>query len=94
MKMDLNSEETKEFIRRYKEVVLETPLGEIHVCGDKALYEELTKEGKLAFSPSEITLLSKAGENGSLTTVIKVKQSIPGAKLKDIVLADSTKEPK
>lgn len=80
--MDLNSEETKDFIRRYKEVVLETPLGEIHVCGDRAFYEELTREEKLTFSPSEITLLSKAAEIGSLSTVHQGETVHSGGKIK------------
>ena len=44
----ISQEEAKDFIRRYREVILETPYGEIHVCGSKEVYEELIGQGKLA----------------------------------------------
>lgn len=83
----LTHEELKEFARSYKDVVLDTPCGEIHLCGDKKTYEELTKQGQAAFSPCEISLLSKAARNGSVDTIIKIKAVIPGAKLKEIIPA-------
>ncbi len=50
----ITQEEAKDFIRRYREVVLDTPAGEVHVCGSKDVYEELIGQGKLAFSPNEL----------------------------------------
>jgi len=87
----LTQEEAKEFMRRYKEVVLETPYGEIHVCGSKETYEALPGQGKLAFSPLELLHLQKASENGCLETIVKIKCSIPGAKIKDIIPAEKKK---
>jgi hypothetical protein len=81
----ISQEEAKDFIRRYKEVVLDTPLGEVHVCGSKEVYEELIGQGKLAFSPNELIHLQKAAENGSLETIVKIKSFIPGARIKEIV---------
>ena len=81
----ISQEEAKDFIRRYKEVVLDTPLGEVHVCGSKEVYEELIGQGKLAFSPNELIHLQKAAENGSLETIVKIKSSIPGARIKEII---------
>lgn len=83
----LTHEELKEFARSYKDVVLDTSFGEIHLCGDKKTYEELTRQGKAAFSPCEISLLSKAARNGTVDTIIKIKAVIPGAKLKEIIPA-------
>lgn len=88
----LTQEEAKEFMRRYREVVLETPYGEVHVCGSKETYEELTGQGKTAFSPVELLQLQKASENGCLETIIKIKSSIPGARIKDIVPAEKKKD--
>ena len=48
----ITQEEAKDFIRRYREVVLDTPAGEVHVCGSKDVYEELIGQGKVAFSPN------------------------------------------
>lgn len=79
-------------MRRYKEVVLDTPYGEVHVCGSKETYEELIAQGKMAFSPSELLNLQKAAENGSLETIVKIKSSIPRARIKDIVPADRKQE--
>jgi len=84
----ITQEEAKEFMRRYKEVVLDTPYGEVHVCGSKETYEELIAQGKMAFSPSELLNLQKAAENGSLETIVKIKSSIPGARIKEIVPLD------
>ena len=70
----ISQEEAKDFIRRYREVILETPYGEIHVCGSKEVYEELIGQGKLAFSPIELLQLQKATENGSLETIVKIKK--------------------
>jgi hypothetical protein len=81
----ITQEEAKDFIRRYREVVLETPSGEVHVCGSKDVYEELIGQGKLAFSPNELIHLQKAAENGSLETIVKIKSSILGARIKDII---------
>ena len=81
----ISQEEAKDFIRRYREVILETPYGEIHVCGSKEVYEELIGQGKLAFSPIELLQLQKATENGSLETIVKIKSSVPGARIKDII---------
>ena len=78
----ITQEEAKDFIRRYREVVLDTPAGEVHVCGSKDVYEELIGQGKVAFSPNELIHLQKAAENGSLETIVKIKSSIPGAKNK------------
>jgi len=83
----LTHEELKDFARTYKDVVLDTPYGELHLCGDKKIYEELIRQGKAAFSPCEISLLPKAARNGSLDTLIKIKTFIPGAKLKEIIPA-------
>ena len=44
----ITQEEAKDFVRRYREVVLDTPSGEVHVCGSKEVYEELIGQGKLA----------------------------------------------
>ena len=88
----LTQEEAKEFMRRYREVVLETPYGEVHVCGSKETYEELTGQGKTAFSPVEFLHLQKASENGCLETIIKIKSTIPGARIKDIVPAEKKKD--
>lgn len=88
----ITQEEAKEFIRRYREVILDTPFGEVHVCGSKEAYEELTAQGKLAFSPLEILHLQKAFENGSLETIIKIKSSIPGARIKDILPVEKKKD--
>ena len=87
----LTQEEAKEFMRRYKEVVLETPYGEVHVCGSKETYEELTSQGKMTFSPIELLLLQKASENGCLETIVKIKSSIPGARIKEIIPAEKKK---
>ena len=81
----ITQEEAKDFIRRYREVVLDTPAGEVHVCGSKDVYEELIGQGKVAFSPNELIHLQKAAENGSLEIIVKIKSSIPGAKIKDII---------
>lgn len=88
----MEQEELKEFIRCYKELILDTAYGEIHVCGDKTLYEELLSQGKLAFSPSEVALLSKAAKNGTLETIIKVKMSMPGARIKEVI--ENEQDPK
>jgi hypothetical protein len=88
----ITQEEAKEFIRRYREVVLETPYGEVHVCGSKETYEELTGQGKMALSPVELLHLQKASENGCLETIIKIKSSIPGARIKDIIPVEKKKE--
>lgn len=88
----LTQEEAKEFIRRYREVVLETPYGEVHVCGSKEIYEDLTAQGKTAFSPVELLQLQKVSENGCLETIIKIKSSIPGARIKDIVPAEKKRD--
>ncbi len=88
----ITQEEAKEFIRRYREVVLDTPYGEVHVCGSKETYEELTTQGKIAFSPMEILHLQKACENGSVETIIKIKNSLPGARIKDIIPTEKKKE--
>jgi hypothetical protein len=47
------------------------------VCGSKEVYEELIGQGKLAFSPIELLQLQKATENGSLETIVKIKNSVP-----------------
>ncbi|NIQ38456.1 MAG: hypothetical protein GTN81_07700 [Proteobacteria bacterium] len=83
-------EETKELMRSYDEIVLMTPYGEIHVCGNKAIYEERVKERKAVFSPSELALLSCVREN--LEAIIKVKLSIPGSKIKEIVPAGQNRQ--
>ena len=88
----ITQEEVKEFIRRYREVVLDSLCGEIHVCGNKETYEELTAQGKMAFSPVELLQLQKASENGCLETIIKIKSSIPGARIKDIIPVEKKKE--
>jgi hypothetical protein len=87
----ISQEEAKDFIRRYKEVVLDTPSGEV-VCGSKEVYEELIGQGKLAFSPNELIHLQKAAENGSLETIVKIKSSIPGARIKDIIPVEKKPE--
>ena len=46
----ITQEEAKDFIRRYREVVLDTPAGEVHVCGSKEVYEELIGQGKRSLS--------------------------------------------
>jgi len=89
----ISQEEAKDFIRRYREVILETPYGEIHVCGSKEVYEELIGQGKLAFSPIELLQLQKATENGSLETIMKIKISVPGARIKDIIPVEKKPEP-
>ena len=88
----ISQEEAKDFIRRYREVILETPYGEIHVCGSKEVYEELIGQGKLAFSPIELLQLQKATESGSLETIVKIKSSVPGARIKDIIPAEKKPE--
>ncbi len=88
----ITQEEAKDFIRRYREVVLDTPSGEVHVCGSKEVYEELIGQGKLAFSPNELIHLQKAAENGSLETIVKIKSSIPGARIKEIIPVDKKPE--
>ena len=88
----ISQEEAKDFIRRYREVILETPYGEIHVCGNKEVYEELIGQGKLAFSPIELLQLQKATENGSLETIVKIKSSVPGARIKDIIPVEKKPE--
>ncbi len=88
----ITQEEAKDFIRRYREVVLDTPSGEVHVCGSKDVYEELIGQGKLAFSPNELIHLQKAAENGSLETIVKIKSSIPGARIKDIIPVEKKPE--
>ncbi len=88
----ITQEEAKDFIRRYREVVLETPAGEVHVCGNKDIYEELIGQGKLAFSPNELIHLQKAADNGSLEIIMKIKTSIPGAKIKDIIPVEKKQE--
>lgn len=88
----ISQEEAKDFIRRYREVILETPYGEIHVCGSKEVYEELIGQGKLAFSPIELLQLQKATENGSLETIVKIKSSVPGARIKDIIPVEKKPE--
>jgi hypothetical protein len=88
----ITQEEAKEFIRRYREVVLDTPCGEIHVCGNKETYEDLTAQGKMAFSPVELLHLQRASENGCLQTIIKIKSSIPGARIKEIIPAEEKKD--
>ena len=77
--------EAKEFIRQYREVVLDTPYGDVHICGNKERYDELVGQGKLAFSPNELLQLQKATDSGLLPTILKMKTSVPGGKLKDIV---------
>ena len=88
----ITQEEAKDFIRRYREVVLDTPAGEVHVCGSKDVYEELIGQGKVAFSPNELIHLQKAAENGSLETIVKIKSSIPGARIKDIIPVEKKQE--
>ena len=88
----ITQEEAKDFIRRYREVVLETPSGEVHVCGNKEVYEELIAQGKLAFSPNELIHLQKMAENGSLETIVKIKRSIPGARIKEIIPVEKKPE--
>ena len=88
----ITQEEAKDFIRRYREVVLDTPAGEVHVCGSKDIYEELIGQGKIAFSPNELIHLQKAAENGSLETIVKIKSSIPGAKIKEIIPVEKKPE--
>ncbi len=88
----ISQDEAKEFIRRYREVVLDTPYGEIHICGSKKTYDELTAQGKAAFTPNELMLLEKARQNEALDTIIKIKTLIPGAKIKEIIPADSPKD--
>jgi hypothetical protein len=88
----ITQEEAKDFIRRYREVILETSAGEVHVCGNKEVYEELISQGKLAFSPNELIYLQKAAENGSLETIVKIKSSIPGARIKDIIPVEKKSE--
>ena len=88
----ISQEEAKDFIRRYREVVLDTPYGEVHVCGNKEVYEELIGQGKLAFSPVELLHLQKATENGSLETIMKIKSSVPGARIKDIIPVEKKPE--
>ena len=78
----ISQEEAKDFIRRYREVVLETPLGEVHVCASKEVYEELIGQGKLAFSPIE--LLHE--------TIVKIKSSVPGARIKDVIPVEKKPE--
>lgn len=90
----ISQKDLREFIRHYKEVVLDTPYGEIHICGNKKAYEELTEQGKSTFSPSEISLLSEAAQNGTLETIIKLKISIPGAKIKEIVQVENKTDEK
>ena len=84
----ISQEEAKDFIRRYREVILDTPYGEIHVCGSKEVYEELMGQGRLAFSPIELLQLQKTAKNGSLETIVKIKNSVPGLRIKDIVPVD------
>ena len=88
----ITQEEAKDFIRRYREVVLDTPAGEVHVCGNKDVYEELIRQGKVAFSPNELIHLQKAAENGSLETIVKIKSSIPGARIKEIIPVEKKQE--
>ena len=88
----ITQEEARDFIRRYREVVLDTPSGEVHVCGSKEVYEELIGQGKLAFSPNELLYLQKAAENGSRETIVKIKSSIPGARIKEIIPVDKKPE--
>ncbi len=88
----ITQDEAKDFIRRYREVVLDTHAGEVHVCGSKEVYEELIGQGKLAFSPNELIHLQKASENGSLETIVKIKSSIPGARIKEIIPVEKKQE--
>ena len=88
----ITQEEAKDFIRRFREVVLDTPSGEVHVCGSKEVYEELIGQGKLAFSPNELLYLQKVAENGSLETIMKIKSSIPGARIKEIIPVEKKPE--
>ncbi len=88
----ISQEEAKDFIRRYREIVLDTPAGEVHVCGNKDVYEELIGQGKVAFSPNELIHLQKAAENGSLETIVKIKSSIPGARIKEIIPVEKKQE--
>ena len=88
----ITQEEAKDFIRRYKEVVLDTPASEVHVCGSKDVYEKLIDQGKIAFSPNELIHLQKAAENGSLETIVKIKNSIPGARIKEIIPVEKKQE--
>jgi len=37
--------------------------------------------------------LQKAAENGSLETIVKIKSSIPGARIKDIIPVEKKQEP-
>lgn len=50
------------------------------------------RPGKLAFSPNELIHLQKAAENGSLETIVKIKSSIPGARIKEIIPAEKKPE--
>ncbi len=59
----------------------------------KEVYEELIGQGKLAFSPNELIHLQKAAESGSLETIVKIKSSIPGARIKDIIPVEKKQEP-
>jgi len=88
----ITQEETKDFIRHYREVVLDQPGGKSSVCGSKEVYEELIGQGKVAFSPNELIHLQKAAENGSLETIVKIKSSIPGARIKDIIPVEKKPE--
>ena len=88
----ISQEEAKDFIRRYREVILDTPYGEIHVCGSKEVYEELMGQGRLAFSPIELLQLQKTAKNGSLETIVKIKNSVPGLRIKDIVPVEKKPE--
>jgi len=58
----------------------------------KDVYEELIGQGKLAFSPNELIHLQKAAENGSLETIVKIKSSIPGARIKEIIPVEKKPE--
>lgn len=45
----------------------------------------------MAFSPIELLHLQKASENGCLETIVKIKSSIPGARIKAIIPAEKKK---
>ena len=79
------------FVGLFASAYVETPYGEVHVCGSKETYEELTSQGKMAFSPIELLHLQKASENGCLETIVKIKCSIPGARIKEIIPAEKKK---
>ena len=45
----ITQEEAKDFIRHYREVVFDTPAGEVHVCGSKERLRGAYRPGKGRF---------------------------------------------